>query len=84
MSLYFFHVKDGQDYIDGTGTECATLVDVRSEELHAAGTMLRELGPEFWRSPVWSMRVTDLSGEMVLKLNFSVDGFAPPWRLNSY
>jgi hypothetical protein len=45
--------------------------------------MLRELTPEFWQSPVWTMRVTDRSGEMVLMLNFTADGFAPPWLLNS-
>lgn len=74
MSIYFFHVKDGQDYVDNTGTECSDLDEVRSQALYAAGSMLRELGPEFWQSPVWSMRVTDRSGEMVVRLNFTAEG----------
>jgi len=77
MSFYFFHVKDGQDYVDDMGTEFATLDEVRSEALFAAGSMLRELGREFWQAPIWTMRVTDRSGEIVVKLNFTADGVAP-------
>ena len=77
MSLYFFNVKDGQDFRDETGTECATFEDVRTQALHAASDMLGELGLEFWQSPIWTMWVTDRDGETVLTLNFSVESMHP-------
>jgi hypothetical protein len=63
MPLYYFHVRDGVDITDDTGTECADLPAARSKAIRASGTMIQELGAKFWSDPEdWQMNVTDAVG----------------------
>ena len=70
---YFFHVRDGQSYLDAEGSELSDLDAVRAEALHASGDMLRGLKDEagFWSGHDWTMKVQDEAGKDVLTLRFS-------------
>lgn len=72
MPLYFFHVHDGVDLVDDTGTECADLTEARKQAIEAAGGMIADLGAKFWDEPEdWHMHVTDAAGALQFKLRFS-------------
>jgi hypothetical protein len=70
---YFFHVVDGQFLVDNEGTECAGLSEVRSQAIHTAGTILRDLGGKLAIGPEWQMHVTDAAKKTVFKLRFSAE-----------
>jgi hypothetical protein len=73
MPRYFFHVIDGRSIIDRDGTEFPNLRHARAEAIRLAGAILRDEGDTFWDGTEWQMNVTDVSGQSVLKLNFSAD-----------
>jgi len=79
MPRYFFHVIDGHNIIDNEGTEFPNLRHARAEAIRLAGAILRDEGDTFWDGTEWHMNVTDVAGQSVLKLRFSVDdqGIAP-------
>jgi hypothetical protein len=79
MPRYFFHVIDGRSIIDNEGTEFPNLRYARAEAIRLAGAILRDEGDTFWNGTEWHMNVTDVSGQLVLKLCFSADdqGIAP-------
>ena len=72
MPVYFFHVRDGVDIPDETGTECVDLAGARTQALRASGQMIEELGAKFWEDPEdWRMNVTDADGAAQFTLRFS-------------
>jgi hypothetical protein len=73
MPRYFFHVIDGHNIIDNEGTEFPNLRHARAEAIRLAGAILRDEGDTFWDGTEWHMNVTDVAGQSVLKLRFSVD-----------
>jgi hypothetical protein len=73
MPRYFFHVIDSRSIIDREGTEFPNLRHARAEAIRLAGAILRDEGDTFWDGTEWQMNVTDVSGQSVLKLNFSAD-----------
>ena len=73
MSRYFFHVVDGQFLVDDEGTECAGMAEVRSQAIHTAGTILRDMNGSFPSGLEWQMHVTDEAKTTVFKLRFSAE-----------
>ena len=71
MPRYFFHVQDGQDIPDDTGTVCADPQDARAQAVMASGALLKDLGARFWRDASWAMHVTDDQGVTVCDLRFT-------------
>jgi hypothetical protein len=71
MPRYFFHVFDGQDVPDLEGTELADDAMAKAEAIVAAGSMLSDLGGQFWNGEDWMMRVDRGSGGTVCELRFS-------------
>ena len=71
MPRYFFHVQDGQDIPDDTGTVCANPAAARTEAVIASGALLKDLGARFWPEADWRMHVTDEQGGTVCDLHFT-------------
>ena len=70
MPRYYFHVHDGEDCPDLVGTELADDAAARAEAIVTAGSLLRELGSNFWGAD-WSMNVQTETGVPVCELRFS-------------
>ena len=73
MPCYFFHVIDGEDFLDEEGTELAGLDEARAEAIVVSGEMLRDIGGKFWGNGQWQIRVTDEAGDKVCALTFAAD-----------
>ena len=71
MPRYFFHIHDGRDLPDDTGTELASPEEARIQGVIACGEMLKDLGSEFWDSGEWTMTVKDWQGNVVCELKVS-------------
>jgi hypothetical protein len=71
MSRYFFHVMDGHFCHDAEGVECADMAAVRQAAVSSAGAMLRDMGDADGASD-WQMVVASETGQVVLKLGFTV------------
>lgn len=70
MSRFFFHVRDGADYVDLQGTELPDLDAARHEAVRFAGTLLIEKPDTFWAAGEWTMRVTDHRDLTLFQLTF--------------
>ena len=78
MPRYFYHVMDGQAFVDNEGTELKDHADARSQAIKTAGKMLSELGDQVWEgSHAWTMSVADETGRVALTLRFSADDHGP-------
>jgi hypothetical protein len=72
MPRYFFNIRDGLDVPDKVGTHCAGLLEARSQAIRTCGTLIEELGVNFWNEPEdWQMTVTDADGASQFTLRFS-------------
>jgi len=71
MPLYFFHTRNGGDYVDDDGTELADDTAARAEAIITAGGVLKDLGADFWAGQDWSMRVESETGGAVCELLFT-------------
>jgi Domain of unknown function (DUF6894) len=60
MPLYFFHVDDGNTFLDDEGVEFPDLKTARQEAVRACGEMLRDyVSPKLWDGKPWRLWVTD-------------------------
>jgi hypothetical protein len=48
LPRYYFHVHDGEESPDLVGTELADDAAARSEAIVTAGSVLKDLGSDFW------------------------------------
>jgi hypothetical protein len=76
MSLYYFHLKDGQTIFDSQGSDLPDLAAVRRMAIATTTEILGGLraGPEFWSGETWKLWVTDQpdgAGTTVLTLQFA-------------
>ena len=73
MPRYFFHVRNGRDFVDTEGTELPDKIAARTEAVRSSGEMLRGLKDDagFWSGDDWLMSVTDEAGRPILTLRFS-------------
>ena len=73
MPRYFFHIIDGQFVVDGEGTECSGMAEVRTQAIQTAGAILRDMNGTFPSGLEWQMHVTDEAKTTVFKLRFSAE-----------
>jgi Domain of unknown function (DUF6894) len=73
MARYFFHIHNGQDLPDGSGTDLPDAIHAREEAIKTASELLRGDGDDFWNSPDWTMRVTDERGLPVFTIRILMD-----------
>jgi hypothetical protein len=76
MSLYYFHLKDGQTIFDSQGSDLPDLAAVRRMAIATTTEILGGLraGPEFWSGEPWKLWVPDQpdgAGTTVLTLQFA-------------
>ena len=72
MPRFYFHVRDGREFIDDEGLELPGLDEAREQAVISAGEAIRDLGKRFWNSgEEWHMEVSDEIGETVCSLTFS-------------
>jgi len=71
MSLYYFNVHDGQDFVDDQGTDFPDLAAARSSAVVLAADLLKETASTFWDGEEWSMDVSDGDGLILFTLKFT-------------
>jgi len=71
MPQYFFHTHDGTAVIDPDGLEFPGADEARGEAVRIASDVLNGLGPRFWETGKWILRVTDENGETICVMTFS-------------
>ena len=72
MARYYFHITDGSEIPDETGTPLNSVEQARQEALKSASELLRD-GTDSWSDAEWSMRVTDEAGAPVFTVRISID-----------
>lgn len=79
MPRYFFHVRDGRNLDDQTGTEFPDIYAAQSEAIRYSGELLKDMGARFWNATEWRLEVTDENGTVLFVLRFSAEerGLAP-------
>lgn len=74
MPRFFFHVHDGESFIDDTGQEIASLEDARRHAARYAADLLLSDPDRFWSGEEWRMEISDHSGLVYSTLIFlSID-----------
>jgi hypothetical protein len=73
MPRYFFHLRDGSQHIDESGTVLSGPVEARSQAVVHSGEVLRESGTKFWGGTEWRLWVTDEAGATVCALRFTAE-----------
>jgi hypothetical protein len=73
MSRFFFHIYDGEEYIDEHGTALISREEARTHAIIIAGELLKDAGRNFWSGTKWRLRVTDETGTNICTLKFSVE-----------
>ncbi|HTK35379.1 MAG TPA: hypothetical protein VL358_08860 [Caulobacteraceae bacterium] len=71
MSLYFFHIDDGQAHRDEDGRELPNLTEARRQAADLAGHMLADGTGGFWDGRPWSVRVADGAGLALFELHLT-------------
>jgi hypothetical protein len=71
MPIYDFNVHDGSNIPDRDGTDLPTLGGARLEGVMLAGRVLLEEPEKFWEGSDWHVDVTDASGAMLFRLDFT-------------
>jgi hypothetical protein len=72
MARYYFHITDGLEIPDETGTPLNSVEDARQEALKGASELLLD-GTDSWSDAEWSMRVADEAGAPVFTVRISID-----------
>lgn len=70
MPRYFFHVRDGQEYLDADGSELEDLAAARRHSVQIAAQLLGQPGSEFWEGQDWQLHVEDDAGTELFRLHF--------------
>ncbi|WP_426954239.1 DUF6894 family protein [Muricoccus radiodurans] len=70
MPRYFFHVIDGQSFLDQEGTELPDRGSARNEAVRLAGALLRDDKGTFSDDHDWRLEVTDGGGLLLFTLHF--------------
>ena len=67
---YFFHLRDGREFLDHEGTELSGSDEARAQAVVHSGEVLKESGAKFWKGEEWRLWVTDDAGVTVCALRF--------------
>jgi hypothetical protein len=73
MARYFFHLRDGREFIDHEGTVLSGIDEARAQAVVNSGEVLRESGAKFWNGQEWRLWVTDEVGATVCALRFTAE-----------
>jgi hypothetical protein len=73
MPRYFFHIRDGDEIIDTTGTILKDTEEARAHAIIVAGELLKDAGLKFWGGTEWHLWVTDEDRTTVCRLKFSAE-----------
>ena len=76
MPRYFFHVRDGQEYLDTNGSELADVAAARQHSVEVATQLLGAPSLEFLNGEDWHLHVEDDSGRVLFRLNFQATNSA--------
>jgi uncharacterized protein DUF6894 len=74
MNRYFFHIRDGQTYLDDVGTPLPDLAAAQQTAMRAMGEIIRGANDSLWQGKPWRLWVTngpDGSGATLLALECS-------------
>jgi hypothetical protein len=71
MSLHYFNVQDGWNYLDDQGTDFPDLAAAKSGAVVLAADLLKETALTFWDGEEWSMDVSDGGGLILLTLRLT-------------
>jgi hypothetical protein len=77
MPLYFFDIKDGQDFPDLEGSEWPDLKAARIEAVRLSAEVLKEMPERFWHCEKWVMSVFDHRRTLLFTLDFQANSVAP-------
>ncbi len=70
MPRYFFHVRDGQEYLDPDGTELKDVAAAQIYALQVVTQVLSTAGSDFWNGEDWRLQVEDEAGTELFRLLF--------------
>lgn len=70
MPRFFFHVDDGEPFVDRQGTELPDMAAAREEAVRFAAALLRDQAERFWDMTEWRVRVTDDADLTLFDLTF--------------
>jgi len=73
MALFYFDIRDGEDFPDFTGSEWPDLQAVRREAIRLSGEVLREMPERFWSAERWTMTVLDHKRTPLFTLKFTAE-----------
>jgi hypothetical protein len=60
MSLFFFHIQDGQTYHDDAGQDLESIQEAKQVALDISRDVFGSLrGPHFWSGVPWKLWVTN-------------------------
>lgn len=71
MPRYFFHVADGDKFLDLHGTVLDNDTTARAQAVRFFGQLLSDKPDKFWSGQEWQMRVADESHLTLFELMFS-------------
>jgi hypothetical protein len=74
MYQYYFHIRDGETFLDDAGLHLPNIDAAKAEALRASSEMLRVVHAEFWQGTPWRLWVTDGpsgTGKTLFTLEFS-------------
>ena len=80
MPRFFFHVHDGRAVLDEEGTELPDFDQARREAIRLAGQILDNEAPNLELAEDWHMDVTDESGLILFRLDFTLTASAAVGR----
>ena len=73
MPRYFFSCDGAQVFTDQDGTELPDLHAARVQAVQNAGEILKDHAESFSDYPRWRMAVSDETGRVLFRLNFSIE-----------
>jgi len=80
MPRYFFHVRDGQEYLDTEGTELKDLAAAQTYALQVVTHLIGKQGSEFWDGEDWRLHVEDEASLELFRLQFQAVMKPVPYR----
>lgn len=79
MPRYHFNIIHRFSEPDTEGSELANIQAARMAAVRLCGELIKDLGRDFWDTPLWRLEVTDAGHNVLFTLTFSDrDPYANP------
>ena len=72
LPRFFFHVRDGTEYLDAEGSELKDLRTAQLQSLQVVSQLLGNLDSKFWNGQDLRLSVEDETGRELFCLQFQV------------